>query len=144
MQARLDVDNPGYALRPDMFVDVEFPVTMPPAVNIPADALIDSGRSKIVFVAKGDGRFQPRTVETGWRLGDRVEIVSGLAPGDQIVASGTFLLDSESRMRQAAPGAEAHIDPVCGMEVSPRKAAGKSEYIGKDLLFLFGPLQEEV
>jgi Cu(I)/Ag(I) efflux system membrane fusion protein len=135
LQARLDVDNPGYALRPDMFVDVECPVSMPPAVNIPVDALIDSGRSKTVFVAEGDGRFQPRSVETGWRLGDRVEILSGLAPGDRIVASGTFLLDSESRMKQAAPDAQAQIDPVCGMQVDPRKGAGKSEYKGKTYYF---------
>ncbi len=98
------VDNPGYLLRPDMFVDVEFSVTLPPALAVPADAVLDSGLRKIVFVDRGNGFFEPREVETGWRLGDRVEITKGLTEGDQIVVSGNFLIDSESRMKKAAAG----------------------------------------
>jgi YHS domain-containing protein len=63
-------------------------------------------------------------VETGWRLGSRVEITRGLAPGERIVTSGTFLIDSESRMESAAAGINASLakDPVSGLEVSRRKA----------------------
>jgi Cu(I)/Ag(I) efflux system membrane fusion protein len=57
-------------------------------------------------VERADGAFESRDVETGWRFGDRIEIVTGLAAGDRVVVSGTFLLDSESRMRHA-PGAAA-------------------------------------
>jgi Cu(I)/Ag(I) efflux system membrane fusion protein len=51
-----------------------------------------------VYVDKGNGNFEPRTVQTGWRLGDRVQIVDGLEAGERIVVSGNFLVDSESRM----------------------------------------------
>ncbi len=130
MKVRLDVDNPGYALRPDMFVDVEFPVALPPALTVPNDAVLDSGLRKTVFIDRGDGHFEPRSVETGWRLGDRVEIVRGLMEGEKIVVSGNFLIDSESRMKAAAMGitGAAIPDPVCGMDVDEvrARAAGRT------------------
>ncbi|TLM98849.1 efflux RND transporter periplasmic adaptor subunit, partial [bacterium] len=101
LKVRLEADNPGFALRPDMFVDVEFPVRMPTGIIVPADAVLDSGLKKTVFVERGNGYFEPRAVETGNWFDDRVEIVRGLAPGERIVVSGNFLLDSESRMRAA-------------------------------------------
>jgi membrane fusion protein, copper/silver efflux system len=99
---RLETDNPELILRPDMFVDVEFHITLPPAITVPVDALLDSGFRKSVFVDAGNGFFEPREVETGWRLGGRVEITKGLKPGERVVASGTFLVDSESRLGSAA------------------------------------------
>jgi RND family efflux transporter MFP subunit len=105
LKVRLEVDNPGFILRPDMFVDVELPITLPPAITVSTDAVLDSGIKKTVFVDRGEGVFEPRAVETGWRMGDRVEVVDGLKPGERIVVSGIFLLDSESRMKLAASGA---------------------------------------
>jgi membrane fusion protein, copper/silver efflux system len=102
MKLRLETDNPGFLLRPDMFVDVELPVTAAAGLTVPVDALLDSGQEKRVFVERGNGMFEPRRVETGLRLGDRVEVVSGLAAGDRVVISGTFLLDSESRLKTVA------------------------------------------
>ena len=99
LKARFETDNPGYALRPDMFVEVELNVDLPRSIAVPVDAVIDSGLKKTVYVAKGGGYFEPRVVETGWRFGDRVEVTKGLGEGEQIVVSGNFLLDSESRMR---------------------------------------------
>jgi RND family efflux transporter MFP subunit len=128
LKVRLEMDNPKFALRPGMFMDVEFPINLPSAVNVPADAILDSGLKKTVFVDRGNGFFEPRRVKTGWRLGDRVEITEGLAPGESIVVSGNFLIDSESRMRLAAAGmfGEVSKDPVCGLNVdeSKAKAAG--------------------
>jgi Cu(I)/Ag(I) efflux system membrane fusion protein len=142
LKARLELQNPGLILRPDMFVEVEFPVQMPAAITVPADAVVDSGLKKTVFIAKGDGYFEPRMVETGWRFGERVEVVKGLTAGEQIVVSGNFLLDSESRMRMTgqATGSEQRaaasvVDPVCGMEVDPARAARKSSYKGKTYYF---------
>jgi membrane fusion protein, copper/silver efflux system len=119
LRVRLEADNPGLVLRPDMFVDVELPVALPPAITVAADAIVDSGLKKTVYVAKGDGVFEPRKVETGWRHGDRVEIVKGLMPGERIVVAGTFLIDSESRMKAAAAGiyGETAEDPACGIVV---------------------------
>ena len=139
-KVRLEVDNPQFALRPGMFVDVEVPINIPPSVNVPVDAIMDSGLKQTVFVDRGNGYFSPRQVETGWRLGDRVEIVQGLDPGERIVISGNFLIDSESRMKLAAAGFFGNVvkDPVCGMNLDDgkAKAAGlKSEYQGKSYFF---------
>ena len=105
LKPRLVVDNPGFKLRPDMFVNVELVVTMPAGLSVPADAVLDSGLSKRVFVQTSAGHFEARAVETGWRLNDRVQIVKGLREGESVVAAGTFLVDSESRLQATAnPG----------------------------------------
>jgi RND family efflux transporter MFP subunit len=140
LKLRLEVENPGYTLRPDMFVDVSIPVTFPPAVIVPADAVLDAGIKKTVFVDRGNGIFEPRLVETGWRFGNRVEIKSGLKPGERIVVSGNFLIDSESKMELAAAGMYGTLekDPVCGADIAVRKAekAGRiSIYQGKTYYF---------
>ncbi len=146
LKVRVEVDNPGFALRPDMFVDVELPVELGPALVVPQEAVLDSGTRRVVFVQQGDGVFEPRPVTTGWRYGDFVEILSGLHEDEAVVTSGNFLLDSESRMRAAgavtttdAPAAQLAslaaeprpaasgeagqaVDPVCGMEVDRQKA----------------------
>jgi multidrug efflux pump subunit AcrA (membrane-fusion protein)/YHS domain-containing protein len=127
LKTRFELENPGFVLRPDMFVDVEVHITMPEALTVPAEAVLDSGHRTAVYVELGNGVFEPRVVETGWRLGDKVQISRGLEPGDRIVVSGNFLLDSESRMRFTAnatsPAAEKPAtakDFVCGMGVDPK------------------------
>jgi Cu(I)/Ag(I) efflux system membrane fusion protein len=97
-KVRLEVSNPRLALKPGMFVDVEFPIDLPPALIVPADAIVDSGLRKTVFVDCG-GHFEPRLVETGRRIGDDVEVTKGLTAGERIVISGTFFIDSETRMK---------------------------------------------
>jgi membrane fusion protein, copper/silver efflux system len=139
LKVRLEAANPKLALKPGMFVDVEFPVDLPPMLFVPADAIVDSGLRKTVFVDRGNGYFEPRLVETGWRIGDDVEVTKGLVPGEQIVISGTFLVDSESRMKAVAHEAPAvtALDPVCGMHVDPNeiRAAGRTVTHGKDVYF---------
>ncbi len=104
LTVRLEADNPHQRLRPNMVVDVEFHVSTSEATTVPADAVVDSGLRKTVFVDLGGGAFESRTVQTGWSSGGRVQIVQGLNPGEAIVVSGTFLLDSESRFRLRATG----------------------------------------
>ena len=99
LKVRLEAANPQRALKPGMFVDVEFPVDLPATLVVPADAVVDSGLRKTVFVDCGNGHFEPRLVETGWRSGDDVEVTKGLEDGERIVVSGTFFVDSESRMK---------------------------------------------
>jgi len=140
LKVRLEANNPGFLLRPDMFVDVELPITTNPAIFIPADAVLDTGLKKTVFVARGQGSFEPRLVTTGRRLGNFVEIEQGLNQGEQIVLAGNFLLDAESKMELSAAGVNTalEIDPVCGMSIAPKKAhnAGrKSLYKGKMYYF---------
>ena len=139
LKVRLEAANPQRALKPGMFVDVEFPVDLPEALVVPADAIVDSGLRKTVFVESGHGYFEPRQVETGRRVGDNVEVTKGLEPGERIVISGTFFIDSESRMKAATRGASAApvIDPVCGMPVDPREAsnAGRTAAHGEHAFF---------
>lgn len=148
IKVRLEMDNPRFTLRPGMFVDVEFPINKPPTVNVPVDAIMDSGLKQTIFVDRGNGYFEPRRVKTGWRLGDRVEIVEGLEPGEGIVISGNFLIDSESRMKLAAAGFFGNVvkDPVCGMNLDEGKArtAGlKSEHQGKGYYFCSDTCQRQ-
>jgi membrane fusion protein, copper/silver efflux system len=101
---RLEVDNPAYALRPDMPVEVELPVRLSDTITVPADAVLDSGMRKTVYVDCGNGEFEPREIQTGLSFGDRIEIIKGLAPQERVVVSGNFLLDSESRLRASTSG----------------------------------------
>jgi Cu(I)/Ag(I) efflux system membrane fusion protein len=103
LQVRLEAGNPGFVLKPDMYVDLEFAVPTPRALTVPREAVLDSGMKKIVFVDRGNGYFEPRQVRTGWRTGESVQIVEGLKPGERIVISGNFLIDSESRLQSVAP-----------------------------------------
>ncbi len=100
---RLEVDNPRGTLLPGMIVNVELDAPAPSALTVHADAVIDSGTSKRVFVALGAGQYELREVETGWQEGGRVEIRGGLKAGERVVTAGAFLLDSESRMKSTAP-----------------------------------------
>ncbi len=143
LKLRLDTPNPGFALRPGMFVDVDLSVSLPESITVPVDAVVDSGIRKTVFVDRGNGYFEPRRIETGWRVDDRIEVVRGLVPGDQVVVAGNFLIDSESRMQLAATGITVpETDPVCGMSVDRSKATadghavahqGRTYYFCSDL-----------
>ncbi len=110
LKIRIELDNPGLLLKPEMFADVEFRISSSARLAVPAEAVLDSGRTKTVFVDRGNGFFEPRRVETGERLGDRIEIRSGLKPGERIVTSGNFLLDSESQLKAAASAMEHQHD----------------------------------
>ena len=100
---RLEVKNPNGsqapALVPGMLVNVDLDRAARSAITVHDDAVIDSGTEKRVFVALDKGQYELRQVETGRQEGDRVEILSGLIPGDRVVTAGAFLLDSESRMK---------------------------------------------
>ena len=129
MKVRLEMDNPGMVLRPDMFVDAVLQIHRPASLTLPVDAVVDTGLRRTVFVEKGEGVFEPRAIETGWRSGGRVEVLSGLEPGERVVLSGTFLVDSESQLRAAAAGVRGPVakDPICGMEVDEARARAEGK-----------------
>jgi membrane fusion protein, copper/silver efflux system len=140
LKVRLDVANPDLRLKPEMFVDVEVLLTSPEGLIVPADAILDSGLRKTVFVERAQGLFEPREVQIGERSGDQVQITSGLSADQPIAISGTFLIDSESRLKMAAAEANGAPtkDPVCGMTVNPaeaRSASLSSEHEGKTYFF---------
>src|SRR5437016_4204568 len=102
LKLRLEAENPGFVLRPDMFVDLEFSAKAPRGLAVPQDAVIDSGLQKIVYVEVSDGVFEPRRVILGTAYGNFVTVTNGLAVGEKVVTSGNFLIDSESKMRSSA------------------------------------------
>jgi YHS domain-containing protein len=147
-----------------MFVDVEFETRVPAGLSIPADAVIDSGLRKIVYVETSDGVFEPRPVDISGIFGDQAMVAGGISEGERIVDSGNFLLDSESRMRASGnsapeappamtasmhPVAESVIkarrpgaavladtrDPVCGMTLKASEIAFQENYKGKTFNF---------
>jgi multidrug efflux pump subunit AcrA (membrane-fusion protein) len=103
LKVRLDANNPGLRMKPDMFVNVEFGVVSARRLVVPAEA-VDTGDRQTVFVDLGTGILEPRQVVAGGRFGDRVAITSGLSAGERVVSSGTFLIDSESQLKAAAKG----------------------------------------
>jgi multidrug efflux pump subunit AcrA (membrane-fusion protein) len=104
LRVRFEFPNPGYALKPAMFADVELEVDSGPGLVIPDSAVIDTGERQVVFVATAAGRFEPRLVRVGQRNGGRAQILFGLSAGDQVVTRANFLLDSESRLRAVIEG----------------------------------------
>jgi Cu(I)/Ag(I) efflux system membrane fusion protein/cobalt-zinc-cadmium efflux system membrane fusion protein len=100
---RLVFDNADSLLKPDMYATVWITsLAASDSLAIPSEAVIHSGKRKIVFVTTGDGKFEPREVRIGVESDDGyIGIVSGLFDGEQVVVSGQFLLDSESQTREA-------------------------------------------
>ena len=102
-RVRIEVPNPEGRLKVDMYADVIFQVGLDeqPTIAVPASAVIDSGARQVVLVAKGEGRFEPRPVKLGRRGDGYVEILEGVAKGEEVVSSATFLIDAESNLKAA-------------------------------------------
>ena len=104
LQARFEVDNRDGRLTPGMLLRLQ--VTGPKEMRllVPAEAVIRTGKRAVVIVRKDTGTFEPREVSVGADLGDELEVTQGLKEGDQVVASGQFLIDSEASLRSALGG----------------------------------------
>lgn len=101
-KVRLELPNTGaLRLKPGMFADVELKVLLGRRLAVPHEAILDSGTRQIVFVEKGEGRFEAKEVTLGLRVDDQREILAGLQPGTRVVASANFFLDSESKLRES-------------------------------------------
>lgn len=108
VKVRLEFPNPNFDLKPQMFADVELNLDYGTKVLVPAEAVLDSGSRQTVFVAKGDGYFEPRDIKVGPRVDGKLVVLSGLKPGETIVTSGNFLVDSESRLNAATGDMSSH------------------------------------
>ena len=100
-KVRLEFANRDFKLKPEMYANVEIEVDGGKKLAIPDEAVLDSGIRKIVFIDKGEGRYAPAEVKLGGKFDGYYEILSGLSPGERIIASASFLLDSESRLKEA-------------------------------------------
>lgn len=138
-QVRLEFDNADGLLKPGMFANVELRNTLAMEKTlVPRSAVIDTGARQVAFVSLGDGKFEPRNVEIGVATDDgNVEVLSGLKPGEKVVTSGQFLLDSEANMR------ESLAKMVKGEPAAEQKVAVKDEGAGT-LTALPEPLAAEL
>ena len=103
-RVRALVSTPDAALRPESFVNVRLQVPLGRRLAVPKDAVMDTGEHQIVFVVRGAGEFMPRAVTLGREAEGAYEVLSGLEPGEEVVTSANFLIDSESRFRAALAG----------------------------------------
>ncbi|AKJ30728.1 RND transporter [Caldimonas brevitalea] len=133
LRLRAELPNPQGRLRAGMFAQMRFGTQAEEALLVPTEAVIRTGQRALVYVVEQPGRFRPVQVQLGRELGDQLEVLQGLQPGQQVVASGQFLIDSEASMqgvlqRQAsasAPAASAATAPA------PLPAAALHEGVGR-------------
>jgi RND family efflux transporter MFP subunit len=123
VRVRLAFANPGLLLKPGMFVNVLLQAPAGRSVTIPASAVFHSGTRNLVFVSKGDGNFEPREVELGPRADDDYVVLRGIKPGESLVTSANFLIDSEAQL-QAAAGAFAPPPPGAGAAAAMNRPEG--------------------
>ncbi len=100
-RVRIQVPSADASLRPQSFVQTTIHVPSGDVTAVPADAVLPTGERHIVFVVSGEGTFEPRAVRLGREADGYYEVVEGLQPGDEVVTSANFLIDSESRFRAA-------------------------------------------
>ncbi|WP_303722201.1 efflux RND transporter periplasmic adaptor subunit [Malonomonas rubra] len=136
VKARLELDNTDFELRPDMYVTVYLKgEQVDDALIIPQEAVLYSGEKETVFVALSGGRFEPRLIKTGLQgENGHIEVSQGLFEGEQVVTSAQFMLDSESKLREAI---QKMLNP--SRAESPQKASSDG---GDNLDNLFGDEQQ--
>lgn len=107
LQARLEIDNAGLKLTPGMLMRARVSGAKPVSrLLVPSEAVIATGKRSIVIVRHGDGRLQPVQITVGNDSGENTEVTSGLTEGEQVVASGQFLIDSEASLTSVLPKLE--------------------------------------
>jgi membrane fusion protein, copper/silver efflux system len=107
VKVRVEVDNAQSRLKPGMYADLWIDHDMGKGLLVPESAVLRTGERAIAFRALGEGRFEPVDVKLGSRFGERFQVLGGLKAGDEVVVSGNFLIDSESRLK-AATGTMGH------------------------------------
>lgn len=118
IKVRLEFPNPGYELKPDMYADVQLNVDYGTQTLVPSEAVLNSGTRQVVFIAKPNGYFEPRDIKIGDQFDGQTVVLAGLKPGEKIVASGNFLIDSESRLGAAMQQMMASMP---GMDMGKKK-----------------------
>lgn len=114
MKVRVVLENPGLRLKPGMYGTIVIAGASTNALSVPRSAVLSTGERNIVFVKRADGMLVPRNVTIGESTADRTRILSGLAAGESVVASATFLIDAESNLRTSLGG----MGDMPGMDVT--------------------------
>jgi RND family efflux transporter MFP subunit len=119
LKVRVEFPNPDFKLKPDMYANVELKIDYGKKLAIPREAVLDSGSEQVVFVALEGGYFEPRKVTLGAQVGNKYIVLAGLEPGERVVTSANFLIDSESQLKSALGGMGAGAHAGHGGEASP-------------------------
>ncbi|WP_273147974.1 efflux RND transporter periplasmic adaptor subunit [Oceanicaulis alexandrii] len=122
-RVRVVVPNPSGALRPGAFASVTFAGDSERRLAVPSEAVLYSEDGARVVVARGGGRFEPRAIETGLSENGFTEVSRGLSEGETVVASGQFLIDSESRLRESFARMQGADTPMSALELSEAEFA---------------------
>lgn len=129
-KVRLEFANREFILKPEMYANAEIEIDAGRKLAVPDEAVLDSGLRKVVFLDKGNGRFEPAEVKIGNKFDGYYEVLAGLSPGERILSSASFLLDSESRLKEAM-GAMAGMPGMEGMKMdTPMKAGPMEKKVG--------------
>lgn len=102
VRVRLELSNPGLKLKPGMYGNVSLQTDAAKTLTVPKEAVLETGLRQLVFLDRGQGRYEPASVTLGRRSQDSVEVLQGLKEGDRIVTSANFLLDAESKLASAS------------------------------------------
>jgi len=102
VRVRLVMSNPTLALKPGMYVNVDIAAQLGTQLVVPASAVLHSGQRSVAFIDRGEGNLEPRTVTTGPQIDGEIVILTGLKPGDRVVSSANFLIDSEAQLQSAS------------------------------------------
>jgi Cu(I)/Ag(I) efflux system membrane fusion protein len=108
VKVRSEFVNKGNKLKPQMFTETSFSRSAEEGVTIPDESVIITGERNVVWVRVGDNSFSPRNVQLGAKFGNEYQVLSGLKPGEEIAATGAYLLDSESQLKGGSAPAEEH------------------------------------
>jgi len=103
-KVRFEFPNPHERLKPEMYANVEIKVHLGQKLTVPEGAIIDTGLRQLAIVDKGSGYFEPREVKVGSKVEGYYEVIKGLKAGERVVTSANFLIDSESKLKEAVGG----------------------------------------
>jgi len=124
LPVRVELPNTQGSLKPGLFGALEIRLPPKDGVTVPAEAVIDTGDRRYVFVETAPGRFDPRVVVAGEHSGDRIEILDGIAEGERVASSGNFFIDSESRLKASIAQAPAPPATSGGAKLAPPPGSG--------------------
>jgi Cu(I)/Ag(I) efflux system membrane fusion protein/cobalt-zinc-cadmium efflux system membrane fusion protein len=136
VRVRLVLPNPGVALKPGMYVNVDLDAPLGRQLVVPTSAVLQAGARTIAFVDHGGGNLEPRAVETGPTLDHSIVVLKGLKAGDRVVSSANFLVDSEAQV-QASMGATSPLPPA-----TTTRAASTSPQVQLDFSTQPSPLRK--
>lgn len=131
VRVRVELPNPQQRLRPGMSAEVTLEREAQAALLVPTEAVIRTGRRSLVMLAEGEGRYRPVAIRTGREFDDSTEVLEGLQAGQQVVASGQFLLDSEANLRGLSVGAAPAVTPAPMLHEAEGRVVGiEDEMLG--------------